>query len=95
MKATRTEKGPLPQKYVARENEMRPTQSNPADRMGEGRRVLEYAQPNQMVHDYGSPGDGYPAMAPSSATFTRGLPDRATRKRDDEDATIQFGIKRQ
>jgi hypothetical protein len=96
MKATRIEKGPLPNRYVPGHNELRPTEGNPAEREGDGREKLRYAQPNQMVHDYGSDTDGYPSVAPASARYTRGLPARPVRSRDtDDDApTIQPGIPR-
>lgn len=72
-------------------NELRPNQRTPLSKDGEGRGMLDYAQGNMMIQDYGDHED----RSPASATWTPGLPSRSKSKPGDEgEATIQPGIRR-
>jgi hypothetical protein len=76
-------------------NDLRPSQRNPLDRIGEERDGLRYAQGNMMVQEFRGDAPNYPSTAPASAQFTPGLPTPAKDRDGDEGTiTIQFGIPR-
>lgn len=75
-------------------DDLRPGMRDLTPHYGTGRSVLDCADGNRMVHDFGSP-KGYPAQSPSRPDYTPGL--RKSPKEGETDPaalTIQFGIPR-
>jgi hypothetical protein len=75
-------------------DDLRPGQRDESTKYGAGRSMLNFADGNRMVHDFGSP-PGWPAQSPASAQYTPGL--RKNPKEGETDpaaATIQPGIPR-